>query len=698
MTLIDNTSRRRPAREVRHGEGRARCGVSRSGVSVYLRSLGSVLAAIILLPALAGAQGVRDLSLEELMEVDAGRVFGASERMQPVTEAPASVSFITAEEIRQYGYRTLADILRGVRGVYITDDRNFSWVGIRGFGKPGDYNTRILLLINGHRVNDNVFGQAEVGAEFGLDPSVIERIEVIRGPASSLYGESAVFAVVNVITRTGASLNGTTVEVESGSLRRRSVRAAFGRRFENGIDLAISATAEDSNGNEELYFPEFDSPETDGGIARGLDGERFGQLYGRLQAGDLTVTAAYGSRQKDIPTASFGTVFNHQAANEESTDRHTLVDAEYIRTIKGARVSFRGSWDRFTYDGVLPLPAAELPGGVLVGTNAVVGSRWTGGVRLTRALSPRQQLTAGVELIDNVTQYQDFKFPDIGQTLFELDRSTLQRGVYAQHEMRVVPSVIVTTGLRYDGHRNYSRLSPRAALIWRPWSNQSIKYLYGRAFRAPNETEQNEFYYGEAVRALAPETIDTHEVVWERYTGDWLRTSVSAYWYNADRLITLALDPAAPLGATYANSGRVRATGLEFEAQFRGALGLQGMLSYSLQEAVDQDTGGRLPNSPSHIAKGRVSMPIISSGSSVALEVNALSSRQTVSGGTVGGVVTTHVTVSQPIGSMFEIFGGARNLFDVGFADPVADYHRQDAITQNGRTWNLGLRWYLQGE
>ena len=119
------------------------------------------------------------------MTLDAGQVFGASERLQPVIEAPASVSFVTAEEIRRFGYRTLADILSSVRGMYVTADRNFSYIGTRGFSKPGDYNSRILLLVNGHRVNDNVFGQAEIGAEFGFDPAIFERVEIIRGPASS---------------------------------------------------------------------------------------------------------------------------------------------------------------------------------------------------------------------------------------------------------------------------------------------------------------------------------------------------------------------------------------------------------------------------------------------------------------------------------------------------------------------------------
>ena len=183
----------------------------------------------------AGAQSaLPELSLEELMRLDAGRVFGASERIQPVTEAPSSVSFITAEEIARHGYRSLAEILQAVRGLTITNDRNFSFLGARGFAKPGDYNSRILLLINGHRVNDNIFGQAEIGAEFGLDPAMFERVEVIRGPNSSVYGDSAFFAVVNVITKSGAAIDGGSVAIETGTLVTQLVRGSTGRRFYNG--------------------------------------------------------------------------------------------------------------------------------------------------------------------------------------------------------------------------------------------------------------------------------------------------------------------------------------------------------------------------------------------------------------------------------------------------------------------------------
>ena len=135
------------------------------------------------------------LSLEELLDVRIPTVYAASKFEQKVTEAPASVSIITADQIRMYGYRTLADILRGVRGFYVTYDRNYSYLGIRGFSRPGDYNSRVLLLIDGHRVNENIFGSALIGTEGTLDVDLIERVEVIRGPSSSLYGTNAFLGV-----------------------------------------------------------------------------------------------------------------------------------------------------------------------------------------------------------------------------------------------------------------------------------------------------------------------------------------------------------------------------------------------------------------------------------------------------------------------------------------------------------------------
>jgi len=642
----------------------------------------------------AYAQSLSDLPIEYLLRMDAGRVFGASERSQPVTEAPTSVSFITAEDIAKYGYRTLADILHGVRGLYVSDDRNFSLLGARGFGKPGDYNSRILLLVNGHRVNDNIFGQAEIGAEFGLDPATFERVEIIRGPASSVYGDSAFFGVINVITKTGASLDGASVTLETGSYGTQMVRGTVGRRLSDKVDFALSTTVEKSEGVARLYFPEFDAPETNNGVAEGLDGQQFGQYYGRLKVGQFTFTGAYGQRKKDVPTASFNTIFNEQIDRERTNDRHALADLEYGRNVGETRVALRGSYDRFTYDGYYPFDGSEVGIPKYVGHDSVVGARWTASARMTRRLPLRQVVVFGAEFIDNVQQTQTSQFEPSLVMPFTADRSSTQRAVFAQDELKLGRHVILNGGLRYDGYETFDRVTPRTALIVMPTAHQSFKYLYGRAFRAPSAYERHEYYFGSQVNDLQPESIDTHEFVWERYTGDWLRTSVSGYQYNADRLITLtgSTDPAAFLGVTYVNEGRVSAKGMEFEAQMRLWRGAEGHMSYALQEATDRATGLTLTNSPKQMIKGRVSAPLFGNGSSVALEVLGIGSRLTVAGNSVAAATTADVTVIKPLGSSFELVGNVRNLLDVDYAVPGGSQYVQDTIPQNGRTFRVGLR------
>ena len=156
-----------------------------------------------------------DLKLEELMEIEVVTVYGASKFEQKVTEAPAAVSMVTSSDIKRYGYRTLADIMRGIRGFYTTYDRNYHYLGMRGFSRPGDYNFRFLLLVDGHRINDNIYNTAFIGTEFPIDVDLIDRVEVIRGPSSSIYGTNAFMGVINVITRRVNDLKGMEVSGEA---------------------------------------------------------------------------------------------------------------------------------------------------------------------------------------------------------------------------------------------------------------------------------------------------------------------------------------------------------------------------------------------------------------------------------------------------------------------------------------------------
>jgi iron complex outermembrane receptor protein len=175
------------------------------------------------IPAASHAQdkpdipGLLDKSLEELMSIEIDSVSSASGFKQKVTEAPASVTIISSEDIQRYGYRTLAEILRSVPGFYVSYDRNYSYVGVMGYGLPGDYNSRIAVLIDGHRQNDNIYEGALIGTDFPLDIDLIDRVEVIRGPNSSLYLASAFLGVINIITKKGRDLGNVSAASETGS-------------------------------------------------------------------------------------------------------------------------------------------------------------------------------------------------------------------------------------------------------------------------------------------------------------------------------------------------------------------------------------------------------------------------------------------------------------------------------------------------
>jgi iron complex outermembrane receptor protein len=167
-------------------------------------------------------QDLMSMQIEDLARV---QVYSASRHLEDARKAPSSVSIITAEEIRKYGWRTLGDALRTLRGFYTSYDRQYTYLGVRGFMRPGDYNSRVLLLVNGHRLNENVYGSAPIGAEFPLDLDLVDHIEVVRGPGSSLFGTNAVFAVINVITREPAMEKGAEVSGDTGSSLNRTGRA-----------------------------------------------------------------------------------------------------------------------------------------------------------------------------------------------------------------------------------------------------------------------------------------------------------------------------------------------------------------------------------------------------------------------------------------------------------------------------------------
>ncbi|MEO8410665.1 MAG: TonB-dependent receptor plug domain-containing protein, partial [Propionivibrio sp.] len=211
-----------------------------------------VASAATLSAPVAAAEGAdfTDLDLEALM---ATTVSSASKFVQSEREAPSAVEVITREDIRRHAWRTLNEALVSLTGVYSVTDRAYDRLGARGFLIPGDYNTRFLLLIDGQRVDDNTYGQATFGHEFPLDLALVERIEYVPGPGSSIYGSNALFGVINVITRRAAQMPPAQLAVRLTDDGWREGRVTLAHTLDSGASLLLSATEASRPGSDQTY-------------------------------------------------------------------------------------------------------------------------------------------------------------------------------------------------------------------------------------------------------------------------------------------------------------------------------------------------------------------------------------------------------------------------------------------------------------
>lgn len=191
------------------------------------------------------AEDLTNLSIEELLNVE---VISASRLGQKASQAPTSVSVLTAGDIRTFGWRTLSEALNAMRGLFTSNDRNYSYLGVRGFMHPNDYNSRVLFMIDGQRMNENIFDGGYMAQEFMLDMDLVERIEFMPGSGSSIYGANAFSGLINVVTKTGKAVNGAQLAGEVGSFDTYKGRASYGKKLENGADILFSASHYDSDG------------------------------------------------------------------------------------------------------------------------------------------------------------------------------------------------------------------------------------------------------------------------------------------------------------------------------------------------------------------------------------------------------------------------------------------------------------------
>ncbi|MGD0986322.1 MAG: TonB-dependent receptor [Candidatus Sulfotelmatobacter sp.] len=636
----------------------------------------------------APAQDTKDLgeaSLEELANV---KVYSASKHMQSTSDAPSSVTIITADEIQKYGYRTLADILESTRGFYVTYDRDYSFVGVRGFGRLGDSNNRILVLIDGHRINDNVFGEPYLGTEFLVDVDLIERVEIIRGPSSSLYGTDAFFAVINVITRKPAQMKGVELSFAPASYGTYEGRASYGGRY-RGIDMMLSGTFYNSQGPT-LFYPQFDSPATNNGITSDTDYESFQHILATISFHGFTLQGLFSARDKGVPTAYYGGLFNDPQT--QNYDYHQYLDLSYQHSVSEKwDVTARTSYDQARLQAPVGYATGLPDGSTTVETYSFRGGWSDSEAKLSGTLWQRHKITLGTEIIDNVRQDQG-DYTALGNVFVGVPGSSTIWALYGQDEFGILHNLSLSAGVRYDHYSDFGgTINPRLGLIYHLFHPTTLKMLYGTAFRAPEPFELTPDYgaFFDNNTQLKPETIRSLEGIVEQGLGLHLTLSGSVFRNWINDLITLETNPVDDQ-EEYFNSEKAVATGVEVELDGRWADGIQGRASYSYTDAEQPSTGQILANSPQHLGKLNLSYPVVQRRLFASLDAQYTSPVQTLAGNTVSGYAVFNVTLfGHTLGKHLDISATAYNILDKKYFNPGRPEDVQDFIQQDGRNFRV---------
>lgn len=629
------------------------------------------------------AADLEQMSLEQLMNIN---VVGASKYEQKQQQVAAAVSVITRKDIRTYGWRTLNQALASLPGIHPTYDYQYEYLGTRGFGLPGDFNTRVLITINGNRINDATYDQGPTGRDFPLDIDLIERIEFIPGPGSAVYGQNAMLGVVNIVTRKGADINGAELSASYQTAETMpQERVTLGKQFANGTDALLSFSGLQSRGAD--HFLEFGDSGI-AGIAHRMDGENVKQMFARASHGPLSFDFIYGNRRKDDPTGMFFS--DPLVTGQFQRDRRLNTQIQYNDYFLNDTLNVMGRLflGQYRYDNPMIYGGEK--------TLSTGPSDWHGAeLRLLSTALTDHKLMLGFEYQNNtsITQtFQNFANPDENA---RVKSSVMRLGVYLQDEWRITDTLSATVGLRYDhNHWIGSRLSPRGALIWQATPKTTFKALYGRAHRSPNSYERD---YTDGVAQIAnpglrSEYIDTAELVADYLAQPTLNLRASVYAWDMYNLIALGVDPLSGLSQYQQTSKKILARGAELSLDKTWDWGARLRGSFGIQNA-DQHHN-HLPNSPYYLGKLNASMPIpLITGLRAGYELQYYGKRKTLDGSNTDDSIISNLNLVTNIPQVKELEASLSiyNLFDEHYLHPAADTNWQNTFLQPGRTVRFRL-------
>lgn len=490
-------------------------------------------------------------------------VVTASGFAQEVKDAPASISVIGQETISQKPFNDIGDVLKDVEGVNVSRGGKSGGanIGIRGMGS--DYT---LLMVDGQRVSQNSSGArpngfGDVDSSFIPPSSAIERIEVVRGPMSTLYGSDALGGVVNVITK--------KVPDEWGGQVTFSIEEPTNSKFSGGnttafylggpiqtdlVGLALMGSFQTKRNAKGTYVK---NPAGElGKIANfsGL-GERKNFNYGAR----LAFTP---ENQEFVVSYDRGVQRYENGDNQLGTQNSSLAPG---KTGGGYADHLRFTRERIGVTHKAELDFATVESALLWDQTKTIGRLNP----INRTPSPRQGMDRDIKysniifdhkwmfglgdhFISAGLQYKSQKFKDTLEGA-ELDTKQWQWALFAEDEWMITDNVIATFGLRYDKNEDFgSHFSPRAYLVWNIDDNWQVKGGVSRAFKAPDLQKMTDGVIGLGRQGalpllgnpnLKPETATSAELGFSYDNLDNFRFSATGFYTSfKDKIESVSLD------------------------------------------------------------------------------------------------------------------------------------------------------------
>lgn len=565
-----------------------------------------------------------EAQLRQIEEVSA-----ASRATENLEDAPSSVSIIPGRELRAMSYPTIAEALRGVRGVYLSDDRFYQSAGFRGFGRPGDYGNRVLLLVDGMPTNDNWINSSYIGFDARGDLDDVERIEVVRGPGSVLYGTGAFSGVVNIVTRGRPTTR--SADFSLGTAEYGVARGRAGLRLPLGAHGGLWASVSGAQAaGRDFFFPEYvrpamgAAPASDGNV-RGVDGFEAGSFTGRLWYRALTAQWLLNSRDKGIPSGSYNTVAGDP--RNRATDTRGLFELRFEPELaRGVQLLSRAFVNHYRYRSTL----VDRDEADAVGRDAFDGT-WVGGeLRFALRLADSLRLNVGGEVQRHLQVHQRSGTPENGSENLDTSTPYSQLAGYLTADWAVAPGVRVNAAGRLDHYRydataatdaqSLTAINPRVAVIVRPYAAGVLKLMGGRAFRAPSIYER---FYQDGGRtqlpggALRPETIWSGEVEFSHRFSNTVTGTVSGYANYIQDLVALRPAPGMPDLTQYQNTNvPVMTLGAEAELRREWRQGWMLSAAYAFQrsqyvEPAGQNNLRNVANAPEQLLSLRAAAPVV---------------------------------------------------------------------------------------